>query len=182
MTELKEILLSVLPGLPELGSVDFSAYQTPYIELLKTFKESGRRGLTEFTEFLKENGREEVIAGRFLISTLQYLLIRYRRFEDESVEIPAFKLFMIIKDWLNEHGFERDYKKLLHSFVGYMVEIAERISIREECDVSEAYLKMARALALEAEETFREEYFRRLRERAGESLKALQERCSHKGN
>lgn len=175
---MKELITNVLPEIPELEGVNFSAYHTPYIELLRAFNESGKSGLSEFMEFVEEKGGDKSIVGRFLISVFQYLLIRYRRFEDESAEIPAFRVFIILKGWLNEHGFERDYKRLLHSFVGYIVEIAEKISQREDCTTGEAYLKMAYRLALEAQETFGEEYFTRLVERAGESLNVLYERCN----
>lgn len=171
---MKELITNVLPGVDGLEKVDFTHYQTPYVNLLNAFKESGKSGLTEFTRFVQDHG----VVGRFLISVLQYLLIRYRRFEDENVEIPAFEVFKITKEWLNEHGFERDYKKLLHSFTGYIVEIAEKISLREGCSGGESYLKAAYNLAVEAEETFEEAYFVMLRKRVEESLKNLREHCS----
>ncbi len=174
MPRMNELLINVLPEIQELEGVDFSAYNTPHIELLKAFKESGKRGLSEFAEF----AGDRALVGRFLISVLQYLLIRYRRFEDESTEIPAFKLFLTLKGWLKEHGFEKDYMKLLHSFTGYIVEIAERIALR---GLGIVYLEEARKLAIEAEETFGEEYFTMLKERAEKSLNALHEQHTEKG-
>ncbi|ASJ09456.1 hypothetical protein A3L11_09530 [Thermococcus siculi] len=175
--KVKEAIMRVFPEIPELEKVDFSQYSTPYLAVLAAFAEGGKNGLMEFEEFVISQGGNKADVGRFLISVFQYLLIRYRRFDDESVEVPAFKLFLTLKGWLNENGFENDYRRILHSFVGYIVDIAEKIAERSDCDMGIAYMKTAYLLTLEAGETFEEEYFGELMEKAGEMLKALYEKC-----
>jgi len=172
-----EAIMRVFPEIPELENVDFSRYSTPYAAMLATFEESGKSGLREFEEFIIANGGTKKDVGKFLISVFQYLLIRYRRFNDENVEFPAFKLFLTLKGWLNENGFRNDYRRILHSFVGYIVNIAEKIVERNDCEMSVVYMKTAYSLTFEAEETFGEEYFRELREKTREMLKSLYEEC-----
>ncbi|WP_297465656.1 hypothetical protein [Thermococcus sp.] len=171
----------VFPEIPELEEVDFSSYSTPYRELLEAFANAGKSGLKEFEEFVVSAGGGKKDVGRFLISVFQYLLIRYRRFNDESVEVPAFKLFLTLKGWLNENGFVNDYLRILHSFIGYIVDIAEKIAEKSDCDMGIAYMKTAYLLTIEAEETFKEEYFRKLKEKTGEMLKSLYEKCGIEG-
>ena len=179
--ELKEAIMRVFPEIPELEDVNFSQYSPPYRAVLLAFGESGKSGLREFEEFVIGNGGRKADVGRFLISVFQYLLIRYRRFNDESVEVPAFKLFLTLKGWLNENGFVNDYRRILHSFVGYIVDIAEKIAEKSDCDMGVAYMKTAYFLTLEAEETFEEEYFRELKEKTREMLKSLYEKCGVEG-
>ncbi|WP_297520995.1 hypothetical protein [Thermococcus sp.] len=177
----KEGVMKVFPEIPELESVDFSRYSTPYAAVLRAFGESGKSGLREFEEFVVSKGGAKKDVGKFLISLFQYLLILYRRFNDESIEVPAFKLFLTLKGWLNENGFVNDYRKILHSFVGHIVDIAEKIAEKSDCDIGAAYMKTAYLLTLEAEETFGEEYFRELKGKTGELLKSLYEKCGIDG-
>ena len=179
--ELKEAIMRVFPEIPELEDVNFSQYSSPYRAVLLAFGESGKSGLREFEEFIEVSDGGKADVGRFLISVFQYLLIRYRRFNDESVEVPAFKLFLTLKGWLNENGFVNDYRRILHSFVGYIVDIAEKIAEKSDCDMGVAYMKTAYFLTLEAEETFEEEYFRELKEKTREMLKSLYEKCGVEG-
>ncbi len=179
--DIGEAIMRVFPEIPELENVDFSTYSTSYAAVLTVFEENGKSGLREFEEFIIANGGTKKDVGKFLISVFQYLLIRYRRFNDESVEFPAFKLFLTLKGWLNENGFRNDYRRILHSFVGYIVNIAEKIAEKNDCEMSVVYMKTAYSLTLEAEETFKEEYFRELKEKTGKMLKSLYEKCSAKG-
>ena len=179
--EVKEAIMRVFPEIPELENVVFTQYSTPYGAVLRAFGESGKSGLREFEEFVIGNGGTKADVGRFLISVFQYLLIRYRRFNDESVEVPAFKLFLTLKGWLNENGFVNDYRRILHSFVGYIVDIAERIAEKSDCEMGVAHMKTAYFLTIEAEETFEEEYFKELKKKTEEMLKSLYEKCGVKG-
>ena len=179
--DIRKTIMRVFPEIPELESVDFSRYSTPYAAVLRAFGESGKSGLREFEEFVEASGGTKADVGKFLISVFQYLLITYRRFNDESVEVPAFKLFLTLKGWLNENGFVNDYRRVLHSFVGYIVDIAEKIAEKSDCDIGSAYMKTAYLLTLEAEETFGEEYFRELKEKTREMLKSLYEKCGIEG-
>ncbi|AFL95977.1 hypothetical protein CL1_1781 [Thermococcus cleftensis] len=173
----KRAIMRIFPEIPEFKEVDFSQYSTPYGALLIAFLDSGKTGLREFEEFVEENGGTKADVGRFLISIFQYLLIRYRRYGDESVEVPAFKIFLTLKGWLNEHGFENDYRRLLHSFVGYLVGIAGRIAERFDCEIGPAYMKTAYLLTIESEETFGGEYFSELKEKAREMLEEVYRKC-----
>jgi len=175
--ETKKAIVSVFPEIPEFGEVEFSQYSTPYAAVLVAFLESGKTGLREFEEFIKANGGTRVDIRRVLISIFQYLLIRYRRYGDEKVEVPAFKVFLTLKGWLNENGFENDYRRLLHSFVGYLVDIAEKIAEKSDCELGPAYMKTAYLLTIEAEETFKEEYFSELEKKAREMLAKVYENC-----
>jgi len=174
---IKRAIMRIFPEIPEFDEVDFSQYSTPYAAVLEAFLESGKTGLREFEEFIEENGGTKVEVGRFLISIFQYLLIRYRRYGDENVEVPAFKVFLTLKGWLNENGFENDYRRLLHSFVGYLVDIAEKIAEKSDCELGPAYMKTAYLLTIEAEETFGEEYFSELKKKAGEILTKVYKNC-----
>ncbi|QDA32477.1 hypothetical protein FH039_09005 [Thermococcus indicus] len=175
--ETKKAIMHVFPEIPEFGEVDFSQYSTPYATVLMAFLESGKNGLREFEEFVEENGGTKADVGKFLISIFQYLLIRYRRYGDEKVEVPAFKVFLTLKGWLNENGFENDYRQLLHSFVGYLVDIAGKIAESSDCELGPAYMKTAYLLTVEAEETFGEEYFGELKKKAGEMLAKVYKNC-----
>ncbi|NJE04798.1 hypothetical protein E3E36_01250 [Thermococcus sp. M36] len=179
--DVKNAIVSMFPEIPELGEIDFSQYSTSYGPILTKFAESGKSGLRAFEEFVIANGGTKADVGKFLISVFQYLLIHYRRFRDESTEVPIFKLFLTLKGWLNENGFQNDYRRILHSFAGYIVDVAEKIANRSDCDTGVAYMRTAYMLALEAEEAFEEEYFSELREKAGEMLKAFYEKCGIKG-
>jgi len=175
--DIKESIMHIFPEIPELERVDFSQYSTPYAAVLSAFLESGKTGLREFEEFVEENGGKKADVGKFLISIFQYLLIRYRRYGDENVEIPAFKIFLTLKGWLNENGFENDYRRLLHSFVGYLVDIAEKIAEKSDCELGPAYMKTAYLLTIEAEGTFSEEYFSELKKKAREMLAKVYKNC-----
>ncbi|ASJ11104.1 hypothetical protein A3L12_07230 [Thermococcus sp. P6] len=173
--KVKEAILAVLPEMAELEEVDFSKYSV-YQGLLSEFAGSGRRGLVEFQRFAEEKG-DKAVVGRFLLSLLQYLLIRYRRYGEYSTVKPAIKVLVTLKGWLNENGYERDWLKVLHSFVGYTVDMMEAISEKEECDVALAYLELIHNLTLEARRGFTESYYVMLEERASENLRALKEKC-----
>ncbi|NJE31441.1 hypothetical protein E3E38_10340 [Thermococcus sp. 18S1] len=175
--DIKGAIMRIFPEIPEFGEVDFSQYSTPYAAVLMAFLESGNLGLKEFEEFIEENGGTKADVGKFLISIFQYLLIRYRRYGDENVEVPAFKAFLTLKGWLNENGFENDYRRLLHSFVGYLVDIAEKIAEKSNCELGPAYMKTAYLLTVEAEETFEEEYFNELKKKAEERLAKIYKKC-----
>ncbi len=132
--------MRIFPEIPEFEEVDFSQYSTPYGALLMAFLDSGKTSLREFEEFVEENGGTKADVGRFLISIFQYPLIRYRRYGDESVEVPAFKIFLTLKGWLNENNFENDYRRLLHSFVGYLVDSRQdcgKVRLRIERNIHE---------------------------------------------
>ena len=175
--EVKEAITRIFPEIPEFNEVDFSHYSTPYATVLMGFLKSGKTGLREFEEFVEENGGTKADVGRFLISLFQYLLIRYRRYGDENVEVPAFKVFLTLKGWLNENGFENDYRRLLHSFVGYLVDIAKKIAEKSDCELGLAYMKTAYLLTIEAEETFTEGYFSELKKKAEEILARVYKNC-----
>ncbi|ASJ04809.1 hypothetical protein [Thermococcus barossii] len=177
----KRAIMRIFPEIPEFKEVDFSQYSTPYGALLMAFLDSGKTGLREFEEFVEENGGTKADVGRFLISIFQYLLIRYRRYGDESVEVPAFKIFLTLKGWLNENNFKNDYRRLLHSFVGYLVDIAGKIAERSDCELSAAYMKTAYLLTIEAEETFGGEYFSELKKKAREMLEEVYRKCGING-
>jgi DNA-binding transcriptional ArsR family regulator len=179
--DVKNAVLRVLPELRELEEVDFSKYSSRYLPLIIAFAETGRAGLTEFEAFVRENGLEQSTVGNFLISLFQYLLIRYRRYGEYSVVKPAIKVFITLKGWLNENGFEGQWKLLLHNFAGYIVDMAEKTAEREDCEDAPAYLTFAYRIAEEAAENFTEGYFEELRKRAGELLKSLYERCGIEG-
>ena len=170
----KRAIMSIFPEIPEFSGVDFSQYSTPYATALLAFLDSGKTGLREFEEFVAENGGTKRDVRNFLMSVF---LIRYRRYGDENVEVPAFKVFLTLKGWLNENGFESDYRRLLHSFVGYLVDIAEKIVEKSGCELGPAYMKTAYMLTIEAEETFSEKYFSELKRKAGEMLAKVYEDC-----
>ncbi|CAD5244513.1 hypothetical protein [Thermococcus camini] len=178
---IKGAIMRVFPEIPEFDEVDFSQYSTPYAAVLIAFFESGKSGLREFEEFVEKNGGTKADVGRFLISIFQYLLIRYRRYGDEKVEVPAFKVFLTLKGWLNENGFENDYTRLLHSFVGYLVDIAEKIAEKSDCELGLAYMKTAYLLTIEAEETFKEEYFSELKKTAQGMVAEIYRKCGING-
>ncbi|WP_258084113.1 hypothetical protein [Thermococcus thermotolerans] len=178
--DIKKAVMAVLPEIPELEEVDFSKYSTPYWSVLAEFERSGRRGLVEFQRFVEENG-EGALVGRLLISILQYLLIRYRRYGEYSTVKPAVKIFITLKGWLNENGYEGDWLKILHSFIGYLVDMMPVIAEHEECDVANAYLTLIHSMTIEAKDTFTEEYYTELEEKASSNLRNLREECGIKG-
>ncbi len=175
-------IISVLPEIEGLDEVDFSQYASQYLPLVKAFAESGGRGLGEFENFVKRNGLEVSVVGNFLISLFQYLLIRYRRYGEYSVVKPAVKTFITLKGWLNENGFEREWELLLHNFVGYLVDMMAEIEKNEDCETALSYLTVIYRLAVEASESFAEEYFERLAETAERGLDSLRERCGSAGS
>ncbi|NJF24456.1 hypothetical protein [Thermococcus sp. Bubb.Bath] len=177
----KNAVLRVLPELQELEEVDFSKYSSQYIPLINAFAETGRTGLNEFEAFVRKNGLEPSTVGNFLISLFQYLLIRYRRYGEYSVVKPAIKVFITLKGWLNENGFEKEWKLLLHNFAGYIVDMAGKTVEREDCEEALSYLTFAYRIAEEAAGNFKEEYFGELKDKAGEILKALYEKCGIEG-
>ncbi|ASJ00315.1 hypothetical protein A3K92_01885 [Thermococcus gorgonarius] len=178
----KTAIMKVLPELEELKEVDFSKYSSQHLALVKAFGESGKSGLAEFEEFIREKGLDESTAGNFLISLFQYLLIRYRRYGEYSVVKPAIKVFLTLKGWLNEKGFENEWRLLLHNFVGYLVDMATKIEEREDCETALSYLTVVYRLTKEASENFTEEYFRRLLETVEEKLDSLRESCGKIGH
>ena len=86
----KGAIMRIFPEIPEFDEVDFSQYSTPYAAVLEAFLKSGKTGLREFEEFVEENGGTKADVGKFLISIFQYLLIRYRRYGDEKVELVGY--------------------------------------------------------------------------------------------
>ncbi len=180
--EVRKAIMAVLPELPELEEVDFSQYSSRYLPLAVSFAETGRKGLKEFEEFIKSNGLNISLVGNFLLSVFQYLVIRYRRYGDESVIKPAIKVFLTLKDWLNENGFENQWKLLLHNFVGYLVDMGGMIAKKEECEMARAYLGLIHRLAVEAARTFSEAYFKGLSEKSASILKEVEERCGSGDN
>ncbi|WP_148206301.1 hypothetical protein [Thermococcus gammatolerans] len=174
----KNAVMAVLPELVELEDVDFSRYSSQYLSLAVSFAESGGRGLREFEEFVAARGLGKAVVGNFLLSVFQYLMIRYRRYGDRDVIKPAIKLFLTLKGWLNENGFENQWKLLLHNFVGYIVDMARVISEEEDCELALAYLTLINRLAEEAAGTFPEGYFKDLTEKSSEMLKKIRDRCS----
>ncbi|NJE41870.1 hypothetical protein [Thermococcus sp. GR6] len=175
---IKEAVAKIFPEIPELDDVDFSQYATPYAALLTEFEKSDGKGLLEFQRFIKENGGEKAVVGRFIISLLQYLLIRYRRYGEREVIIPSVKIFITLKGWLIENGYERDWLNLFHNFLGYLVDMMPHIAESEDCDMANAYLTLIHSLTLEAKETFPEEYFQELAATAAKHLRDLREKCS----
>lgn len=175
--EAKRAVMAVLPELVELEDVDFSRYSSQYLGLAASFAESGGKGLREFEEFVEAKGLDKAIVGNFLLSVFQYLMIRYRRYGDKATIKPSIKLFLTLKGWLIENGFEDQWKLLLHNFVGYIVDMGGVLSGEEDCELAFAYLKLINRLAEEAAKTFPERYFRDLLEKSGETLKKLEERC-----
>lgn len=180
--DVKTAVMSVLPEMEELSDVDFSQYSSQYLSVVKAFAENGKRGLREFEDFVKGSGFEVSVVGNFLISLFQYLLIRYRRYGEYSVVKPAVKTFITLKGWLNENGFEREWKLLLHNFVGYLVDMAAKIGEREDCETALSYLTVTYRLAKEASESFAGEYFERLAETAEKGLDSLREKCGSVGS
>jgi len=178
----KNAVLSVLPELQELEEVDFSNYSSQYLPLVRAFSETGRTGMKEFEAFMSENGLEPSTVGNFLISLFQYLLIRYRRYGEYSVVKPAVKLFITLKGWLNENSSEKEWKLLLHNFVGYFVDMGAKIEKHEDCETALSYLTVIYRLAKEASESFTEDYFKKLSETAEEKLDSLRENCGKAGS
>ncbi|WP_297501435.1 hypothetical protein [Thermococcus sp.] len=173
---MERLVMAVLPEITELEEVDLRQFSPPYPNLLKAFVESGGKGLRDFQSFAERTVGKEVV-GQFLISLFQYLIIRYRRFNEYSVVKPAVKVFITLKGWLNENGFKRDWEKLLSSFIGYLVMMVPSITKNEDCETVNAYLTVIRNLTEEASRRFDSEYYDELLQRAEESLKALREKC-----
>ncbi|MDI3475104.1 MAG: hypothetical protein PWQ95_832 [Thermococcaceae archaeon] len=174
---LKEALLKVFPEIPELDKVDFSQYSPPYPSLLEAYLREGEEGLRGFEEYAKEKTGGLVPVERVLVSLFQYLLIRYRRFCEYSVVKPAVKVFITLKGWLNENGFEREWKLLLHNFAGYLADMMGKIAENEDCELANAYLTTIYRLMEEARNIFPEKYFADLEESAKSILLDFRERC-----
>ncbi|WP_297487923.1 hypothetical protein [Thermococcus sp.] len=172
----KKLIKAVLPEILELEEVDFGQFSPPYPKLLRAFWESGGRGLREFQKFSEESVGKKAV-GQLLISLLQYLLILHRRFNEYSVVKPAVKVFITLKGWLNENGFERDWERLLSSFIGYLVTMVPAIAEKEDCESANAYLTVIRDLTEEASKRFDSDYYDELLQGVEESLKELREKC-----
>jgi len=172
--KIKEAVLSILPELEELKEVDFRQYAPPYPNLLTAFLESGENGLPAFQRFAEKVAGREVV-GQVLLSLLQYLLIRYRRFNEYAVVRPAVKVFLTLKGWLKENGFEEDWDRVLSSFIGYFVSMVPMIAEHEDKETALAYAKLIEDLAREASEKFNDEYYDELLERALELRKKIEE-------
>jgi len=169
----KEALLAILPELEELNDVDFSQYAPPYPNLLTAFLESGEKGLPAFQRFAERAVGKEAV-GQVLLSLLQYLLIRYRRFNEYTVVKPAVKVFLTLKGWLNENGFGEDWDRVLGSFIGYLVSMVPMIAEHEDKETALAYAKLIEDLAREASEKFNDEYYDELLKRAVELRKKIE--------
>ncbi|MBP1910787.1 hypothetical protein [Thermococcus stetteri] len=172
-----ETLMKILPQIEEIEGVDFSQFNPPYPGVIDAFKKSGRKGLVEFQRFVEEIGLGKEVVRSFLVSLFQYLLIRYRRFNEYTVVKPAVKVFITLKGWLNENGFERDWEKLLSSFVGYLVSMLPMIVENEDCETAGAYAVLIAKLAKEAMEKFNDEYYDELFKATNEILNELKEKC-----
>ena len=170
----REALLAILPELEELTEVNFSQYAPPYPNLLTAFLESGEKGLIEFQRFAERAVGKEAV-GQVLFSLLQYLLIRYRRFNKYTVVKPAVKVFLTLKGWLNENGFENDWNRVLGSFIGYLVSMVPMIVEHEDKETALAYAKLIEDLAREASEKFNNEYYDELLRRSVELRKKIEE-------
>ena len=162
--EVKETIIAILPELEELEDVDFRQFSPPYPNLLKAFLESGKRGLPEFERFAEETVGREAVA-LVLLSLLQYLLIRYRRFNEYNVVKPVIKVLLTLKGWLIENGLEREWEKVLGSFIGYIVSMLPRIVENEDPETARAYGSLIESLAKEASERFNDEYYDELLEK-----------------
>jgi|GEM_PF-1823716 len=178
--ETKKTIMSILPELEELEGVDFRQYSPPYPDLLRAFSERGAKGLPAFQRFAEERVGKEAV-GQILLSVFQYLLIRYRRFGEYSVVKPAVKIFLTLKGWLNENGFEEDWNRVLGSFVGYLVSMLPLIAEHEEKETALAYAKLIEDLAREACEKFDDEYYDELLERAREFRRKVEKRTNAQG-
>ena len=170
----KKALLAILPELEELRDVDFRQYAPPYPNLLAAFLESGERGLPAFQKFAERAVGKEAV-GQVLLSLLQYLLIRYRRFNEYTVVKPTVKVFLTLKGWLNENGFEEDWDRVLGSFIGYLVSMVPMIGEHEDKGLALAYARLIEDLAREASEKFNDEYYDELFKRAVELRKKIEE-------
>ena len=178
--EVKKAIMAILPELEELGEVDFRQYSPPYPNLLKAFLESGKKGLPEFERFAEDTVGKDAV-GQVLLSILQYLLIRYRRFGEYTVVKPAIKVFLTLKGWLIENGFVEDWNRVLGSFIGYLVSMLPLIAEHEDKETALAYAKLIEDLTKEAVEKFDEEYYHELLERVNELKKSI-ERSIEKKN
>ncbi|WP_457741842.1 hypothetical protein [Thermococcus sp.] len=156
--DVKKIMLAILPELEELEDVNFRQFSPPYPNLLKAFLESGEIGLSAFQKLAEETVGKEAV-GQVLLSLLQYLLIRYRRFNEYSVVKPAIKVFLTLKGWLKENGFEEDWDRVLGSFIGYLVSMLPLIEERENRETALAYAKLIEDLTKEASEKLNDEYY-----------------------
>jgi len=170
--EVKETIISILPELEELEDVDFRQFSPPYPNLLKAFLESGKRGLPEFERFAEETVGREAVA-LVLLSLLQYLLIRYRRFNEYNVVKPAIKVLLTLKGWLIENGLEREWEKVLGSFIGYIVSMLPRIVENEDPETARAYGSLIESLAEEASERFNDEYYDELLEKTRKVMEKI---------
>ncbi|WP_456422483.1 hypothetical protein [Thermococcus sp.] len=165
--EVKEAIMAILPELEELEDVDFRQFSPPYPNLLKAFLESGKKGLPEFERFAGETVGREAVA-QVLLSLLQYLLIRYRRFNEYNVVKPTIKVLLTLKGWLLENGFEREWEKVLGSFAGYIVSMLPLIVENEDPETARAYGSLIESLTEEASERFNDEYYDELLEKTRE--------------
>ena len=172
-----ETVMRILPQIEEMKGIDFSQFNPPYPEVIKAFQKSDRVGLVEFQKFVEENGLGKEVVRSFLVSLFQYLLIRYRSFNEYDAVKPAVKVFITLKGWLNENGFGWDWKKLLASFVGYLVSMLSLIVENEDCETAGAYAVLIAKLAKEAMENFNDEYYDELFKAVNEALNELRKKC-----
>lgn len=170
----KEAIMAILPELEELEEVDFRQYAPPYPNLLKAFLESGEKGLPAFQRLAEETVGKEAV-GHVLLSLLQYLLIRYRRFGEYAVVKPTVKVFLTLKGWLTENGLTEDWHRILGSFVGYLVTMLPIIAEHEDKETALAYAKLVEGLVEEASEKFNNEYYDELLTRVREFRKKIEE-------
>ena len=175
--DIRRAIMSVLPELVELEDVDFSRYSSQYLPTVVSFAQTGKAGLREFEEFVLGRGVDKSIVGNFLVSLFQYLMILYRRYDDYSAVKPAIKVFLTLKGWLNENGFERQWDLLLHNFIGHLVGMGAEIAEREDCETANTYLTLIHRFAEESGEKFPESYFKDLAEKSREVLRNLREKC-----
>jgi len=177
-----EDIIKILPQIEEIEKVDFSQFTPPYPRMIAAFVKSGRRGLHEFQRFVEENGLGKEVVKSFLIALFQYLLIRYRRFGEYSVVRPLIKIFVLLRDWLNKNNLEKDWEKLLSSFVGYLLMVAPAIVENEDCRSADFYLTIINDLAQEASIRFDSDYYDEILKRTREILTLLKGNCkTHEG-
>jgi len=168
----KEAIMAILPELEELEEVDFRQYAPPYPNLLRTFLESGEKGLPAFQRLAEETVGKEAV-GQFLLSLLQYLLIRYRRLGEYAVVKPAVKVFLTLKGWLTENGLTEDWHRVLGSFIGYLVTMLPLMAEHENRETALAYARLIESLVEEASEKFDDEYYDELLRQAREFRKKI---------
>lgn len=87
------------------------------------------------------------------------------------------KVFIILKGWFNENGFERDWEKFLVLFVGYLVSMMLMIVENEDCEIIGVYVVVIVKLVREVMEKFNDEYYDELFKVVNGIFDELREKC-----